>query len=315
MTIKTVSGTAQNEGRVDLVVQQLCQATRSQIRGMFDHECVSINNQSCVNPGASVALGDVISVRYEVERRYREKKKQWEDRTFAIVYEDDDLIVVDKTAGTLTVPSDDNNEVNTLVQRVSHYLNHSKRSRHAWVVHRLDREVSGLLIFGKTEAIAGALIQQFKDQKLKRLYAAIVTGLMQQKQGTLKAHLGTGKNLDRYVTRESKDTELAITHFRVQERLKDTTVVEVELETGKRNQIRVQFADIGHPILGDPRYKKQEASHPGWIRKRIALHARSLCFVHPVTGKKLELDSPLPPALAKFIAGNRGAHKHTANKS
>jgi 23S rRNA pseudouridine1911/1915/1917 synthase len=315
MTIKTVSGTAEAASRVDLVVQQLCQVSRSQIRGMFDHECVSINDQPCSNAGATVAVGDVVSVRYEAERRYREKKKQWEDRTFTIVYEDDDLIVVDKAAGTLTVPSDDNSEVNTLVQRVSLYLNHSKRSRFAWVVHRLDREVSGVLVFGKQEEIANALIEQFKGQKPKRLYSAIVTGLVQQDQGTLKAHLGTGKNLDRFVTRASKDTELAITHFRVQERLHDTTVVEVELETGKRNQIRVQFADIGHPVLGDPRYKKQEASHPGWIRKRIALHAKSISFVHPVTGKLLELDSPLPPAMAKFIAGNRGANKNSATRT
>jgi 23S rRNA pseudouridine1911/1915/1917 synthase len=77
----------------------------------------------------------------------------------------------------------------------------------------------------------------------------------------------------------------------------------------------VQFADIGHPVLGDPRYKKQEASHPGWIRKRIALHAKSISFVHPVTGKLLELDSPLPPAMAKFIAGNRGANMNSAKRN
>jgi 23S rRNA pseudouridine1911/1915/1917 synthase len=271
---------------------------------MVDHGCVSINGKRCENVAASVAVGDVVSLRFDPQQRYHEKKKRWDDRTFTIVFEDDCLIVVDKSAGTLTVPTD-HNEINTLVERVSVYLSHSRSKRQAWVVHRLDRDVSGLVVFGKQELTATRLIAQFKKRKPRRVYTAIVAGVVPDDEGTFHSHLATGKNLDRYVTRPSPGTEVAITHYRVLRRMHDTTLVEVTLETGKRNQIRVQFADAGHPVLGDPRYQAKQAQHPRWNRKRIALHAVSLGFEHPVSGEPLHFESPLPAAIEKFLAGSR----------
>ena len=214
------------------------------------------------------------------------------------------MIVVDKSAGTLTVPTD-RNEKHTLVERVSVYLSHSRRKRQAWVVHRLDREVSGLLVFGKHEPIADRLIEQFRQRKPQRIYTAIVAGVMSSGNGTFRSHFATGKNLDRFVARRSRRTEAAITHYRVLRRLADTTLVEATLETGKRNQIRVHFANAGHPVLGDPRYKTNQAMHPRWIRKRIALHAKSLGFEHPVSGEAMTFESPLPSALEKFLVRSR----------
>ncbi|WP_417739818.1 RluA family pseudouridine synthase [Rosistilla oblonga] len=305
MTTVSTTITAEDAGRVDLVVRELSKASRSQVRGMVDHGCVSINGKPCTAIAATVSVGDEVAVRYDPHQRYHEKKKIWEDRTFTVAYEDDYLIVVDKSAGSLTVPTDNNNDRNTLVERVSIYLSHSRKKREACVVHRLDREVSGLLVFGKQPDVAEALIQQFKQRKPQRLYAAIVAGSLAQDDGTFRSHLATGKNLDRYVAPPSEKSELAITHYRVLRRMADTTLVEVQLETGKRNQIRVHFADAGHPVLGDPRYKKEAAKHPRWIRKRIALHAKSLGFVHPANGEEMTIDSPLPAAMEKFIASQR----------
>jgi 23S rRNA pseudouridine1911/1915/1917 synthase len=306
MTMTTLSTTvdAENAGRVDLVVRQLSGSSRSQVRGMVDHGCVSINGAPCENVADPVAVGDVVSIRFDPTQRYREKKKRWDDRTFTVSFEDDHLIVVDKSAGTLTVPTD-RAEINTLVERVSIYLNHSRSKRQAWLVHRLDRDVSGLVVFGKQEQIAAQLIEQFKQRKPERVYTAIVAGVVSSDEGTFHSHLATGKNLDRYVTRESSETETAITHYRVVRRMADTTLVEATLETGKRNQIRVQFADAGHPVLGDRRYQAEQAMHVRWIRKRIALHARSLAFEHPVSGKAMQFESPLPAAIEKFLAGSR----------
>ncbi len=149
------------------------------------------------------------------------------------------------------------------------------------MVHRLDREVSGLFVFAKHEAIAKQLIQQFKQRKPTRLYTAIVARTVAQDEGTFRSRLATAKNLDRYSTRRTDETELAITHYRVLRRMSDCSLVEVTLETGKRHQIRLHFADAGHPVLGDPRYKKGLAQHPRWIRKRIALHATTLGFRTP----------------------------------
>ena len=301
MAVMTLSTTIDTDhgGRVDHVVQQLSGASRSQVRGMIDHSCVSINGAPCDTMAASVTAGDCVSLRFDPTQRYHEKKKGWDDRTFSIAFEDGHLIVVDKAAGTLTVPTDCR-ETNTLVQRVSVYLSHSRRKRQAWVVHRLDREVSGLLVFGKQKSIADRLIEQFKQRKPQRVYTAIVAGLMSSDEGTFALHLATGKNLDRYVARPSRKTEAAITHYRVLRRMSDTTLVEATLETGKRNQIRVHFADAGHPVLGDPRYKTKRAMHPRWIRKRIALHAKSLGFEHPVSGEAMKFESPLPSAIETF---------------
>lgn len=291
-------------GRVDLVVQKLIGTSRGQVRGLVDHGCVFVNDILCEATAAKVVCGDVVKVNYDPNQRYHEKKKSWDDRTFTVLYEDDDLIVVDKSAGVLTVPTDWN-EKNTLVDRVTLYLSHSRKPRAACLVHRLDREVSGLLVFGKQESIAERLIEQFKQRKPERVYVAVVAGVMQADEGTFDAHLATGKNLDRYVARPSRNTEAAITHFRVLRRMADTTFVEARLETGKRNQIRVHFADAGHPVLGDPRYKEDAAKHPRWIRQRIALHASTLGFEHPVTGKMVKFEAPLPSAIAKFLAGSK----------
>ncbi len=306
MPIKTLSLTVDEEkaGRIDLIVRDLAGVSRSQVRGLFDHGCVTVNGHACKGVAGSVKAGDVVSLRFDPNQRYKEKKRSWDDRTFGIVFEDEHLIVVDKAAGTLTVPTD-NGEPNSLVDRISIYLSHSRGQREAWVVHRLDREVSGLLVFGKHEAIAKQLIEQFKQRKPERVYTAIVAGVISEDEGTYHSHLATGSNLDRFVTKPSRDTETAITHFRVIRRLPDTTWVEVQLETGKRNQIRVQFADAGHPVLGDPRYQTKRASHPYWVRKRIALHARSLAFEHPITGETVKFESPLPSAIQKFINAGR----------
>ncbi len=306
MALTTVSVTIDTAhvGRVDVVVQHATGVSRGQVRGLVDCGCVTINAAACTATATQVEVGDVIAVRYDPKQKYYEKKKRWDDRTFTVLFEDDDLIIVDKSAGVLTVPTDWA-EKNTLVDRVSLYLSHSRKKRIACLVHRLDREVSGLLVFGKHEAVAELLIEQFKQHKPERLYVAIVAGVMQAEAGTFDAHLATGKNLDRYVAKPSRQTEAAITHYRVLRRMTDTTFVEAKLETGKRNQIRVHFADAGHPVLGDPRYETKAAEHPRWIRKRIALHAKTLAFEHPVTGEAVKFESPLPAAIEKFLAGSR----------
>jgi 23S rRNA pseudouridine1911/1915/1917 synthase len=306
MAMKTLSTTvaAENAGRVDAVVRQLSGSSHSQVRGMFDQGCVTINSVPCDDAATPAAVGDVVSIRFDPTQRYKEKKKRWDDRTFSIAFEDDHLIVVDKSAGTLTIPTD-RNEINTLDQRVSVYLSHSRKKCEAWVVHRLDREVSGLLVFGKQKAIADRLIEQFRYHKPQRVYTAIVAGVVSKDAGTFQSQLATGKNLDVYVAPQSRETNTAITHYRVLQRMLDTTLVEVTLETGKRNQIRVHFAHAGHPVLGDPRYQTEQAKHPRWIRKRMALHASSLGFEHPVSGETMKFESPLPAAMQKFLAGSR----------
>lgn len=286
---------------VGRVVVALTGISNKKVQGLFDHGCVTVNGGPCPHAGERVATGDRVEVRYDPQQGYPITKRAWEDPTFSIVFEDAHLIVVDKAANVLTVETERGGDRNTLVSRVSHYLKHTSRRREALVVHRLDRGVSGVLVFAKSQRVLEVLQEQFKQRKPERLYVAIVAGKLERDSGTYRSHLATGKSLNQYSTRDESRGELAITHYRVKQKLADATVVEVQLETGRRNQIRVHFADHGHPILGDPRYGRSKSHHERWPDHRIALHALSLGFIHPATGKPLRFESELPKSMQKFI--------------
>jgi 23S rRNA pseudouridine1911/1915/1917 synthase len=191
------------------------------------------------------------------------------------------------------VPTD-RGETNTLLDRVGEYLRHKRGVRQAFVVHRLDRGVSGLMLFAKNRDVAQQLQELFRTRAISRTYLAVVSGTMENASGTFQSHLATAENLDRFSTANGREGELAVTHYRVLKQLPDVALVEVKLETGRRNQIRVHFAEAGHPVLGDERYGGANARRAPWSEHRLALHAERLDFVHPQTRKKLALRSPLP---------------------
>lgn len=301
------------------MVQQLVTESRSFIKGLFDHKCVIVNGVIEIDAGRALRAGDNVSVRFEANRRYSPKPPQPKNRGFAVPYEDDFLIVVEKAPDLLTVPSN-RGEPHTLIDRVGEYLSHSRGKHRACVVHRLDRGVSGLLVFGKSEAVAEALQEQFARQKPERVYFAIVAGEMKAESGTFRSYLATGRTLTRFSTNDPSKGEYAETHYLVQQRLRGATVVEIRLATGRRNQIRVQFAEAGHPVLGDDRYMPELARHDRWAHKRIALHARSLGFVHPITLKELVFNSELPAEFRLFVnqagtsRGNKNSHRPSTSK-
>lgn len=297
--------TAEEAGRVDLVVQRLTKLPRRQVRGVFDHNAVMVNGTVCTEPFTRVAAGDKVEVNLDPHRRYAEKPRAWRDPTFRIVQEDEHLIVIDKASAALTVPARPG-QTNTLIHRVGEYLTArgggGKRKR-AYICHRLDRGVSGLLVIAKSEAVQEQIRDQFELRKPHRRYTAIVRGKLAKKQGTFRSHLATGNDLTRYSVGNPEHGELAITHYRVEQELDDATVVSVELETGRRNQIRVHFAEAKHPVLGDPRYESKLANHRRWRVKRLALHAAELGFTHPVTNEQMKFTSALPGVFDLFIGG------------
>ena len=296
---------ADEEGRLDRLVQQLTGLSRARVRGLFDHGCVSLNGEACSAPGQMSRIGDVLEVDYDPERRYREKPRLWQDEAFKIAHEDDAILVVDKAAGILTVPTDQG-EDECLVSFLSRYLGKGRKgSRSIEVVHRLDRDTSGLLVFAKSVAAKEALQEQFASREPDREYLSLVAGNPATMEGTFRSHLVTSKSLFRYSTRRPGRGELAVTHYRVEEQLKGAALVRARLETGRRNQIRVHFAEAGRPVLGDTRYRADLARHPSWRAKRLALHACVLGFRHPETGAPLRFESPLPKEFEKFLAKTR----------
>ncbi len=290
--------------RADRGVQHIAGGSRSFVAGLFDHDCVHINGQLENNPGRTLIAGDHIRVRFELNRRYSPKPKRRlppdQHRGFSIVYEDDSLIVVEKSAELLTVPTDAG-EPHTLQYRVNEHVRHQGRGRGAHVVHRLDRGVSGLLVFGKTRDDARSIQDQFRQRKPERQYDAVVAGTLADDAGEIRTFLSTGKNLNRFSSDDEDDGELAITHFQVVQRLPLVTHVTVRLETGRRNQIRVHMAERRHPIVGDMRYRSDLWQHLQWPFKRLALHASTLGFQHPLSDQPLRFESPLPKEMQQFL--------------
>ena len=291
--------------RLDVVVCGLTGRSRSESRGMLDEGCVTVNQISTDNPGQVVTAGDRVSVRFDVHRRYREKPKERVTPGFRIVHNDPHLIVVEKEARLLTVPTD-RAKGGSLVDLVNAELRR-QGLRAAHVIHRLDRGVSGLLVFARNSAVAGQLHSALRARQIQREYSAIVTGEMQQETGRFESWLTTDRSLNRHVSREEDDEdggELAITNYRVERVLSGATLVRVNLETGRRHQIRCHFAEAGHPVLGDDRYRCDLAAHPRWRENRLALHARSLQFRHPVTGEERLWESPLPAEFQRFLGAS-----------
>lgn len=291
-------------GRLDRVVQELTGRSRAEVRGLFDHGCVQLNDKPCGKPGIATRPGDVVKVIHDPHRRYKEVRPERENRTFRVVFEDEHLLVVDKAAGILSVPTDQGG-THSLTDAVSAHVKRKGRHKNAVAVHRLDRWTSGLLVFGKSAQVAAALKDQFRDRKNKpeREYVAIVAGTVSPAEGTITTRMATNKRLHRYSVQAGAQGELAITHYRVDRILKGATLLRVKLETGRRNQIRVHFSERGHPVLGDDRYRVELARHPGWKHRRLALHAACLGFEHPVTHERLRFESPLPREFERFLAG------------
>lgn len=289
-------------GRLDQVVRALTGRSWSDVRGMIHHGCARLNGEVCQDSSCAVTAGAQVTVRHDPHSKYHEQPKVRASPAFQLIFEDDLLLVVDKAAAVLTVPTD-HNETNTLLGAINVYL--ARHRRRAGVVHRLDRGTSGLLVFGKDQRVADALQFQFRKHKAEREYAVIVAGQVAQSAGTFATRLGTTKSLQRHSVGEDEPGEDAITHYRVECRLRDTTYVRANLETGKRNQIRVHFAEAGHPVLGDDRYRPENARHPAWKAKRLALHAAVLGFIHPETHQPLRFESALPAEFERFLNSQR----------
>jgi len=221
-----------------------------------------------------------------------------------VLHEDDDLLVVEKPAGLLAVPTAER-EKDTLLSRVSLYLQHRYRRRpYVGVVHRLDRETSGALVFARTREALRVLQQHFRNHEIEREYLAIVTG-QPPSAGRFDAALaGDGTVRRRAVARVGEPGKRAVTRYRVLQRLSGASLVAVELETGRTHQIRIHFAAAGHPVLGDRVYRRPGASAPIEVGRQM-LHARRLGVPHPRTGRMVRVEAPIPKDFSDALAALR----------
>ena len=206
----------------------------------------------------------------------------------SILFEDESIIVIDKPAGLLTIATETERE-KTVYAALRKRANQKKPTERIFIVHRLDREASGLLVFAKTAEAKERLQEQFKTHSAGRQYCAVVEGRIEENDFSIRSYLAENTAHRVYSTRKKGIGKHAITHVHVMKRNAKSTVLQVRLETGRKHQIRVHLAEKGHPLIGDKIYGS------GWNPiRRLALHGEHLSFTHPKNGKRVGFESPYP---------------------
>lgn len=218
-------------------------------------------------------------------------------RGLAILYEDRDILVVDKPAGLLTVGTD-KEKTRTAYFILTDYVRkgYSKSWDRIFIVHRLDRETSGILVFARTVEAQLSLQSQWKTTQKK--YLAVVHGRCERESETITTYLAENKGHFVYSTSDPRNGKVAHTAYRVLKEARGLSLLEVELLTGRKHQIRVHLAGIGHAIVGDQKYGKKDRDH-----ERLALHARSISFKHPFGGKEVAFETNVPAYFSQLVGG------------
>lgn len=260
--------------------------SKTKAKQLIKHGAVTIGDKEATRPDQLLLPGELVSVRSEQEMRDQAR----ECPGLTILYEDEDIIVIDKPSGLLTIATE-NEKRKTAFYLLSSYLKERSKSPQAriFIVHRLDQGTSGLLVFAKNEA-AKQILQDQWEQADKR-YSAIVEGVPQKKEGQITSMLAESKALRVYTVRDkSEEGKEATTNYKVVKGNDTYTLLDITLLTGRKNQIRVHMADLGHPIAGDKKYGAK--TNP---LRRLALHAYSLSFNHPtLPEKRMKFEIKIP---------------------
>ncbi len=262
---------------MDFLAAKMPDASRTKLKSLLSKRVVFVDNVITTQFNYPLQPG------MKVQISKQKGKKEFNNRLLKIVYEDAYIIVVEKMQGLLSVNTERQKE-RTAYTILNEYVQRSGRQFRVYIVHRLDRDTSGLMMFAK-------------DEKTQRRYVAVVEGSMEKDYDTVVSWL-TDKTL--YVSSSEYDDggSKSITHYRTIKRANGYSLVELNLETGRKNQIRVHMQDLGHPIVGDGRYGGENYSNP---IGRMALHAFKLCFYHPVTGDLMEFETPYPADFKKLF--------------
>ena len=287
--------------RIDQYLAEKEDISRVSIKRMLESN-IRVNNNA-VKASYKVQNGDVIYIEAEEPE---EAKIEAQDIPLDIIYEDEDMIVVNKAKGMVVHPAHGNLDgtvVNAIMAVSKESLSGIGGEIRPGIVHRLDKDTSGVLMIAKNDKTHISLSEQIKNHKVEKTYIALVRGFVKANEATIDMPIGRAIH-DRKKMSVTKTGKNAVTHFKVLERFKDYTLLEVRIETGRTHQIRVHLAEIGHPVVGDFTYSNGKNK---WGIQGQCLHAKSLKFKHPTTGKQMEVEAPLPEYLEKIILELRGA--------
>lgn len=275
----------ENNIRIDKYLKDKLDLSRSKIQKLIEEEKILVNGESVSN-NYKVTLDDLITINDKLDYTI---KLIGEDLPLDIVYEDEYLLVINKASGMVTHPAP-GNYTGTLVNALIGKYQLSNDEIRPGIVHRLDKDTSGLMVVAKTDKVHELLAEMIKDRKVKRTYLALVEGTFNHETGTIDAPIGRDdKNREKMMVTDINAKE-AITHFKVLKRYNNATLIECNLETGRTHQIRVHLSYINHPVVNDSVYgKKIDNNDFGQL-----LHSTKIEFIHPITKEliKLEKDAP-----------------------
>lgn len=277
---------------MDFLIFKMGPSSRKTVKSLLSHHQVAVGGVPVSQFDYKIYPEDVVTVS---KRRITKRER----KDLPILFEDQDIIAIDKPSGLLSVATE-REKGKTAYRMVSDYLTQKDKKSRAFVVHRLDEDTSGVLIFAKNIETREALQNHWQEIVTKRYYYAVVEGEMEKKEDTLRDYLAQDNFQLIYVTKIKTKGKLAITSYKTIKEKAGFSLLDVALDSGRKNQIRVQLGNIGHYIVGDDKY-----GEPADPLKRLGLHAYELAFTNPLNGKKYDIKSNMPVEFKKmFFEGN-----------
>lgn len=274
---------------IEFLASAMPERKRTAIKQLLKYDQVKVNGNVTSQFDTPLEPGTTVEV------NFTRPFVTFRNRRMQLVYEDEHIIVANKGYGLLSMGNDKIKE-GTAYSILRDYVKDQDPRNKLFIVHRLDQHTSGLMVFAKTMQAKDGLQHNWNNMVRRRQYVCVVEGKLDPAEGTVKSYLAENSKFLVYSTDDPKEGKPAMTHYSTIKSANGYTLTEVELETGRKNQIRVHMSDLGHPIAGDRRYgAKTSPIH------RLALHARTLVFIHPVTRKLMEFETPIPASFASMV--------------
>ncbi|WP_348671628.1 RluA family pseudouridine synthase [Duncaniella muris] len=280
---------AEEDALLEFLIGAMPQRKRTAIKNLLSHNQIAVNGIPTTQFDMALKAGD------EVKANLTREFRVFYNRRLKLVYEDDDIIVVNKGYGLLSMGTDKIKE-GTAYSILREYLKWQDPRNKLFIVHRLDRDTSGLMVFAKNQEAKDKLQHNWNNMVIARKYLAVVEGRPESEEGEVRSYLAENSRFEVYSTDKPEEGQLAVTRYRTLRSRNGYSLMEVSLDTGRKNQIRVHMKDLGHPIAGDRRYgAKSSPIH------RMALHAQTLRFIHPMTRKDMNFSTPVPASFARMV--------------
>ncbi len=280
--------------RIDKFLSENLEYSRSQIEKMIENGSIVVNDK-IIKSNYKIKIGDIITILKE----YQESSDVVPEKmSLDILYEDQDILLINKPAGLVVHPGSGNKN-NTLVNGLMYYskqLSDMNGQERPGIVHRLDKDTSGIMLVAKTNEAHKVLSEDFKNHDVKREYIALLNGIFPHNRAKIDAPIGRDIKFRKKMCVISTNSKNAITHLQVIKRYKTNTLVSLRLETGRTHQIRVHMKYIGYPVFNDPVYGVQKLKEYGQF-----LHSKTIDFIHPITKEKMHFECPLPDYFQDYL--------------